>query len=512
MTTILAPVRNIQLNALQPYVLHPCVLEPPVPEPEPEVENEIFVPVPPGIEYASLPVVNPITEIIDTSPNQIIGCANELPNGSEQDILNILFPVAVTGDGVVNRENNDIWTYDGSLWSNVGPTPGPQVIVSSVIPPWNEIVTCIGRIRTKVFIGKADRSLSLLTEIDAYGITVGLVATSSSAFIEVPGVAFTLEAFAPIVSGGASVFTPITGATVTASQPLVSSGSSVAPPSADLIFSANEVPYVGTLATVIQPPGIQTSLQVLEPLVSGGASIATEVTNFALIANVPQVNDVAPTVPVVGTQGANTAAFSLALGTYLQNDILLLAIETGGEGTTLTPPSPWQAIPGSPVIDVGTIAGSKLQVWWSRASSNSTGTETVVIPDSGDHQVARIMVVRGCLQTGNPWDVIQTSSTAVSSFTSTAPAVDTNYGQTRVVSIISRPTDSGSLTNFDPPSNAVLSGLVDHGEAGTANGHGGGFLFFSGVKILPGNTGVSTVTQGISRTSAAMTIAFRPES
>jgi hypothetical protein len=165
-TEVLVPGIGYELTALVPYAFQSCVLAPPPPQPEPQPEEAIFTPVPPGIEYESLPVLDPATQIIDTSPSQIIGCANAVPDGAEQSTLNALFPGAVDGDGVVNRQNNDIWKYDGTAWENVGPTPGPQVVVVSVLPPWNETSIYNAPVRTRLVAQKFDYALESLAEVD----------------------------------------------------------------------------------------------------------------------------------------------------------------------------------------------------------------------------------------------------------------------------------------------------------------------------------------------------------
>jgi hypothetical protein len=171
-TEILIPSAGYGLTAVAPYVLQSCVLVPPLPPSAAEPEDAIFAPVPPGVDYGSLPVLD--TEIIDTSPSQIIGCANTLPEDGEQAALNALFPSAIDGDGVVNRQNNDIWKYDGTTWENVGPTPGPQVVVVSVLPPWNEIAIYDATVRTRLQIQSLNFALALLTEPDPISIIIGL--------------------------------------------------------------------------------------------------------------------------------------------------------------------------------------------------------------------------------------------------------------------------------------------------------------------------------------------------
>jgi hypothetical protein len=159
---ILPPSVIYKIQVGSPYVITACTLVPVLEPEEAQPEDAIFTPVPPGVEYETLPIIDPETEIIDTAPNQIIGCANNLPPGQEQFVLDTLFPDAIEGDGAINRENNDIWKYDGFEWENVGPTPGPTLVAISVLPPWNEISVYTATVRTRFLADSVDYSLNLL--------------------------------------------------------------------------------------------------------------------------------------------------------------------------------------------------------------------------------------------------------------------------------------------------------------------------------------------------------------
>ena len=204
-----------------------------------------------------------------------------------------------------------------------------------------------------------------------------------------------------------------------------------------------------------------------------------------------------PNFQAAGNQQASRAALTgitaVAWPTHVAGDIGLLVIETSGNGTTvdITTPTGWQAVPGSPVTDLATAAGSKLQVWWKRAASASEGAVTV--PDSGDHQVARLFTFRNCIATGDPWDVTPT------------------VADTLIVMIVSRPNDNASNLHFGVPVNANLTDLGECGEAGTAMANGGGLVVSYGVKATAGNTGTSTLSKIASTTDAYMVIALKGE-
>jgi hypothetical protein len=267
--SVLAPVTQITLNGLIPYVLQSCVLVAPVPtpdpEPEPEPEDFIFVPVPPGIEYDSLPVIDPETQIIDTSPDQIIGCANDLPVGVEQQVLGALFPDAEAGDGIVNRDNNDVWTYDGSAWTNVGPTPGPQIVQVSILPPWNEIVFLNARVRTRLGVQSLAYALDLISELDPITTRTGL-----SVIIPVSpaSISIGLQAFAPYIAG--AVTSPIAAVIgIDALAPSARTGYSAFVPSRSITLGSLPPVAVGAdQSVIIQPSEVSISTSALSPSLS----------------------------------------------------------------------------------------------------------------------------------------------------------------------------------------------------------------------------------------------------
>lgn len=215
----------------------------------------------------------------------------------------------------------------------------------------------------------------------------------------------------------------------------------------------------------------------------------------------------APVFQAAGTQQTGINSVNVSWPTHLANDIGLLVIECGGEGTTLTPPAGWAAIPSTPVTSVATTAGSKLHVWWKRAASSAEAA--VATGDSGDHQVARIFTFRGCITTGDPWDVTTTGTKTTASTTATVPAVTTTLVDTRIVAIVGRPDDSASTTHFGTLVNANLTGIGEAGEAGTTSGHGGGFVVAHGVKATAGSTGTSTLTKAASTTDTYVVIALK---
>jgi hypothetical protein len=198
-TTVAPPAAALTLSGLAPSLLQSCILAPTPAVPPTIGDNDIYTPVAPGVTYAALPTVT----IVDTSPTQVIGCANDV-GPTPQQTLNALFPAAVTGDGVVDRATNDFWVYDGTTWNNVGPNPGPTVVDATIIPPWNEILSFDATVRTRLQVVALDYALALLTEPDPIGVVLGVDARIVNK-ISVPSADFAVTAPTPAVSIASSL-------------------------------------------------------------------------------------------------------------------------------------------------------------------------------------------------------------------------------------------------------------------------------------------------------------------
>ena len=517
MTTITAPLTNITLQGLTPDVVRSCIVQQPSPPPDPGetppppvTAEGIYTPVAPGVTYEALPTVT----IVDTSPAQMIGCIIDTAD-NPQGRLNALFPSAVNGDGVVERSTNDIWVFDGATWNNVGPTPGPTIVTTTVVPPWNEIVVYDARVRTRLEVNSLAYALELLTEPAAYGITLGMTVQTAQALVRVPYTDSSFAVLPPAVSSGGSVLPPAAATTLAAPVPQVSSGGSVAVPLTDIALEASMVPYVGPQATVVQASAANTAITSYAPQIYSGVAVEPPAAVTTLVGALPVIySKPAPVLFTINTSTGNTIAYNITGVTADKDDVLLAIVETSGDGASVAPTpdgtigGTFAAVTGSPVTDVATTNGSKLHAWWLRCSSTFTN-RTVTIEDSGDHQLAYIYIIRGCTTSGDPWDVTATSTKTVASTTASAPAVTTAAANTYVLSVVSRPNDSSSVSAFGAPSNSILTSFTDLGEAGSTSGNGGGFVATAGTKRLPGSTGVTSFATAPNTTNAAITIAFK---
>jgi hypothetical protein len=280
-TTVAPPAAALTLSGLAPSLLQSCILAPTPAVPPTIGDNDIYTPVAPGVTYAALPTVT----IVDTSPTQVIGCANDV-GPTPQQTLNALFPAAITGDGVVDRATNDFWVYDGTTWNNVGPNPGPTIVDATIIPPWNEILSYDATVRTRLQIQSLDYALALLTEPDPIGVVLGLDARRVR-IVAAPALTFTLAAQTPQVSSSARVVIPTESFGLEAFAPTLLTRAVV--PVAALNLSALAPTTVGRPRIVVAVPAAALLLEAPLPAAGGGVVVNAPAESLNLSANVPLI-------------------------------------------------------------------------------------------------------------------------------------------------------------------------------------------------------------------------------
>jgi hypothetical protein len=214
MVELIVPKLEILVQAFAPDLVQSCELfspetidpvDPSDPSLPPGEDVDLWVPAAPGTTYTNLPQ-EPV--IIDTSPTQMIGCIGDTGD-NPQGRLSALFPDAENGDGVIERVTNDIWVFDGSIWNNVGATPGPTMSVPALVPVWNETVIAIAQTRTRVNVQVFDYDLNVVYEIEITTRTT--VRTNLVKFVFIPTASILLTARAP---GGTSFLPAVLGKVV----------------------------------------------------------------------------------------------------------------------------------------------------------------------------------------------------------------------------------------------------------------------------------------------------------
>jgi hypothetical protein len=215
-----------------------------------------------------------------------------------------------------------------------------------------------------------------------------------------------------------------------------------------------------------------------------------------------------PTVVGVSASPASSAnAITPAFPSGIAaDDILITVAECEGVTTpgVYTLPSGWAHVTGSPVQQ---STNTRLWVIWARYDGVFTAPS---LGDSGDHNVGRMIAIRGCPTTGNPWDVAAAATEAVSDTSATWPGVTTTVDDTLILEIISSSADSSTAPlGATPLTNANYTSITTQINNGIITGNGGAIGVVSGVKATAGATGQSTGTLQVAGFKALMTLALK---
>jgi len=220
-----------------------------------------------------------------------------------------------------------------------------------------------------------------------------------------------------------------------------------------------------------------------------------------------------PTFVAAGAVASGTGTITPALPAGLAvNDILLLSLETANQAISISNQNggTWAAVTGSPQ-GTGTAAGSsatRLTVFWSRYNGTQ-GAPTA--SDSGNHQLGRIIAVRGATTSGNPWDVTAGGVETTADTSGAIPGATTTVGNTLVVAAIATALpDATGTANFSAWANSNLTSVTERTDNTVTAGNGGGLGIVTGVKATAGAYGNTTVTAGTSAVKGMMSIALKP--
>src|SRR3989338_4654894 len=216
-----------------------------------------------------------------------------------------------------------------------------------------------------------------------------------------------------------------------------------------------------------------------------------------------------PTFVASGGQASNAAAITpLMPAGVLQNDILLLFLETANEAVTVSGGSEtWTEVTSSPQ---GTGAlGTRLTVFWARASQDAPTPPPT--SDSGDHQIGVILAFRGAITSGNPWDVTAGGIEATSDTSGAIPGATTTVADTLIVAAIATDLpDANGTANFSAWANANLTSVTEQFDVTRNAGNGGGLGIATGVKATAGAYGNTTVTLANATVKGMLSIALKP--
>ena len=214
----------------------------------------------------------------------------------------------------------------------------------------------------------------------------------------------------------------------------------------------------------------------------------------------------APAFQAAGGALSGTGTVSPVWPAHAVGDVALLFVESaGGEAATLSVPATFAAVANSPQATGAGTAGTRITVFWARATSTTMATPTVA--DPGNHVYAQILTYRGVIAAGNPWDVTIGGVKAAASTSVTVTGVTTTVPNTLIVQAVARDDDNAAAA-FSAQANANLTGIAERSDAGTTSGNGGGFAVWDGVMATAGATGNTTATV-TSSINAFLTVALQ---
>lgn len=202
-----------------------------------------------------------------------------------------------------------------------------------------------------------------------------------------------------------------------------------------------------------------------------------------------------PTFQAAGTLVGSTGTISPAWPTHDVDDVALLFLETANQIPTALTTDEGFSLIGTLSYGGGTsgsgATASALDVYWCRATSAAMSAPLVA--DPGNHVIGQIATFRGCITTGDPWDVVAGDASGSASTSVTIPGVTTTVADCLVVLACSWADDSASgfLASL---TNASLANITSRVNAGNVSGNGGGFAVLTGEKATAGVVSASTGT------------------
>jgi hypothetical protein len=214
-----------------------------------------------------------------------------------------------------------------------------------------------------------------------------------------------------------------------------------------------------------------------------------------------------PTVVSVGAVAANALAVTPALPANIRtNDLLLLFCETENQAISIATQNGgnWALITAATGTGVASAADAvMISVFFDRYN----GTQTApVTSDSGDHQLCRMMAIRGVPPSGTPW-VIATGTTEAADQSWSFPSTSTTVANNLVVIVgAGSLPDATTTTEFGALTNANLSGITERVDNTTTAGTGGSLYAATGTAAAIGDYGASTLTSVTSAVKAMVSL------
>jgi len=263
-----------------------------------------------------------------------------------------------------------------------------------------------------------------------------------------------------------------------------------------------------TTNPVYNDTGLSASTQYTYTVEMRDALLNTGTASSPASATTPALQFVA-----AGAVKSGTGAISPALPSGIAvNDILLLFVETANQAVSISNQNggTWAEVTGSPqgTGTAGGTAATRLTVFWSRYNGTQ-GAPTV--SDSGNHQLARMVAIRGAVSSGDPWNVTAGGVEATSDTSASIPGATTTVANTLVVvATAGSLPDASGTAQFSAWTNANLTSLTERTDNSVNAGNGGSLGIATGIKATAGAYGNTAVTHANSAVKGMISIAIKP--
>lgn len=212
-----------------------------------------------------------------------------------------------------------------------------------------------------------------------------------------------------------------------------------------------------------------------------------------------------PTFVAASTVQAGAGDITVAIPTgATTNDILLLFVQTDTANTISA--TDFVHTADSP-SDTGGAAGAsvKLHCLWKRHDGSEAD---ITLSDPGDHQIGVMLAFRGCVLSGDPWNVTSSNQQTTGTTSASITGDTTTVTNCLIVAATSNSTDSAT-TQYSNWANADLAGVAERVNSNSTAGNGGGIGIITGSKVVAGAYGATTADIATSTKTANITIALK---
>lgn len=232
----------------------------------------------------------------------------------------------------------------------------------------------------------------------------------------------------------------------------------------------------------------------------------------------------APSVQAVGTEVAAGSASDLVVSwpAHQADDIGVLIVSGVYGSANNYSASGWTEFPDSPQSNSSDPLNARLQVFWRRATSGAEADATVSDVAGDDSKIGVIVTIRGCVASGNPFDVTAGDNTDTNSTSVSIPGDTTTGADRLILAIVGHAWIDSASAQASGWTNGDLTSVTEVVDVCTTSSIGYGIAAASGVKAAAGAYGATTATlagsaaQGQGRISIAFvppsTIPFTPPS